>query len=163
MKVSIIKIGIILSIIGMVWISIEFLEGDRISEEFVLKSQSANSINLDFEDTGIGYYKIFMPEYLGYKIFVQVIDNDENIISEQNVHTKMSVSYFKFEKRGTYSINIVNMSKEQIDLQVEVGETNSQNLIPAGIMVLVGTIIIITTSFLKLKNYKIEQPDENIS
>jgi len=163
MKVSIIKIGIILSIIGMVWISIEFLEGDRISEEFVLKSQSANSINLDFEDTGIGYYKIFMPEYLGYKIFVQVIDNDENIISEQNVHTKMSVSYFKFEKSGTYSINIVNMSKEQIDLQVEVGETNSQNLIPAGIMVLVGTIIIITTSFLKLKNYKIEQPDENIS
>ena len=147
----------------MIWISLVFLEGEKISDEFLLESSESHSISLYFEDSGIGFYKIFMPEYLGHEIFVQVRDVDKNIISEQNVHTKMSVGYFKFEKSGENTINLSNISKDQINLQVEVGETNSQNLIPSGMMILVGVIIIITTSFLKLKNYKIEHPDENIS
>ena len=143
--------------------SIEFLEGKRISEQFVLESTESHSLNQNFEGTDIGYYKIFMPEYLRYEIFVQILDNEKNIISEQTVHTKMSVGYFKFEKSGTYIVNISNISKEQIDFHVEFGETNSQQMILPGIMVLVGAIIIIITSFLKLKNHKIEHPDENIS
>ena len=163
MKISLLKIGIILSILGVIWISVEFLEGERISEQFLLESSDSHSLNLNFEGEGIGYYKIFMPEYLGYEIFVQILDNDKNIISEQTVHTKMSVGYFKFENSGKYTIKISNISKEQIDFQVEFGETNSQQMILPGIMVLVGAILIIVMSFLKLKSYKIEQPDENIS
>jgi len=147
----------------MIWISLVFLEGEKISDEFLLESSESNSVSMNFKDSGIGFYKIFMPEYLGHEIFVQVRDMNKNIISEQNVHTKMSVGYFKFEKSGKYTINLSNVSKDQINLQVEVGETNSQNLIPSGMIILIGAIIIITTSFLKLKNYKIEQPDENIS
>ena len=147
----------------MIWISVEFLEGERISEQFVLESAESHSLNQNFKGTDIGYYKIFMPEYLGYEVFVQILDNEKNIISEQTVHTKMSVGYFKFEKSGTYIVNISNISKEQIDFHVEFGETNSQQMILPGIMVLVGAIMIIVMSFLKLKNYKIEQPDENIS
>jgi len=147
----------------MIWISVEFLEGERNIEQFQLNSSDSHSLNLDFEGKGIGYYKIFMPEYLRHEIFVQILDNDENIISEQTVHTKMSVGYFKFENSEKYTIKISNISKEQIDFQVEFGETNSQQMILPGIMVLVGAILIIVISFLKLKNYKIEQPDENIS
>jgi len=147
----------------MIWISLVFLEGEKISDEFQLESSDSHSVSLYFEGSGIGFYKIFMPEYLGHAIFVQVRDFNKNIISEQNVHTKMSVGYFKFEKSGKYTINLSNVSKDQINLQVEVGETNSQNLIPSGMIILIGAIIIITTSFLKLKNYKIEHPDENIS
>ena len=163
MKISLFKIGIILSILGMIWISVEFLEGDKVSEQFLLESGESYKLSQNFEGNDIGYYKIFMPEYLGYEIFVQILDNQKNIISEQTVHTKMSVGYFKFEKSGTYIINISNVSKEQIDFQVEFGETNSQQMILPGIMVLVGAIIIIVISFLKLKNHKIEHPDENIS
>ena len=152
-----------LSIAGMVWISLVFLEGDKITEEMQLEASNSHSVGLDFKGEGIGYYKILMPEYSGYEIFVQVLDNDKNIISEQNVHTKMSVSYFEFKKSGKYTINIINISKEKINVQIDIGETNSQNMIPSGVMVLIGSIIIITTSFLKLKNYKIEHPDENIS
>jgi hypothetical protein len=36
-------------------------------------------------------------------------------------------------------------------------------MIPAGVLILVGAITIIVISYLKIKNYKIEQPDENIS
>ena len=147
----------------MIWISLVFLEGEKITDEFQLESNDSHSVSMNFKDSGIGFYKIFMPEYLGHEIFVQVRDMNKNIISEQNVHTKMSVGYFKFEKSGKYTINLSNVSKDQINLQVELGETNSQNLIPSGMMILVGAIIIMITSFLKLKNYKIEHPDENIS
>ena len=147
----------------MIWISVEFLEGEKNTEQFLLELSDSHSLNLNFEGEGIGYYKIFMPEYLGYEIFVQILDNDKNIISEQTVHTKMSVGYFKFENSGEHTVKISNISKEQIDFQVEFGETNSQQMILPGIMVLVGAILIIVMSFLKLKSYKIEQPDENIS
>jgi hypothetical protein len=32
-----------------------------------------------------------------------------------------------------------------------------------GIMILVGSLIVMLISYLKIKNYKIEQPDENIT
>ena len=96
----------------MIWISIEFLEGERNTEQFLLESSDSHSMNLDFKGEGIGYYKIFMPEYLGYEIFVQILNNEKNIISEQTVHTKMSVGYFEFENSGEHSVNISNISKK---------------------------------------------------
>jgi predicted histidine transporter YuiF (NhaC family) len=75
----------------------------------------------------------------------------------------MSVGYFDFSKNGMYTIKITNISKNQIDLQIEFGNTNSQEMIPAGILIVIGTVIIIVISYLKIRNYKIEQPDENIS
>jgi len=147
----------------MVWISLVFVEGEKITEQFLLEPSNSHHVNLDFQGNGIGYYKIFMPDYLGYEVFVQVLDYNKNIISEQTVHTKMSVGYFEFEKNGKYTISVSNISKEKINMQVEFGETNSENMIPSGIMILVGVILIISISFMKLKNYKIEHPDENIS
>ena len=140
-----------------------FVEGNRISEEFLLEPTNSHSIKLDFEGKDIGYYKIFISKYSAEELFVQVLDNNKNIISEQGVHTKMSVGYFDFEKSGKYTVNIVNISNNSIHLQVEFGNTKAQNMIPSGIMVLVGAIMIILASYLKLKNYKIEHPDENIS
>ena len=62
-----------------------------------------------------------------------------------------------------HTIKITNISKNQIDLQVEFGNTNSQEMIPAGILIVIGTVMIIVISYMKIRNYKIEQPDENIS
>jgi len=146
----------------MIWTGIIFLEGDKISEEFMLESSNAHSVKLDFDGRDIGYYKIFMPEYSGEELFVQVLDNNKNIISEQSVITKMSVGYFDFEGSEKYSVNIANISKNSINVIVEFGNTNSEKMILSGIMILVGGIMIIIASYLKLKNYKIEHPDENI-
>ena len=163
MKVSLFKIGIILSISAMVWISIVFLEGDRISQEFLLKPANSHNLKFNFVGEDIGYYKVFMPEFNGEEMYVQILDHSSNIISEQSVKTKMSVGYFDYEKTGKYSIRIVNISENSVNLQVELGNTNSQNMIPAGVILVVGVLIIMISSYLKLKNYKIAQPDENIS
>lgn len=156
------KIGIILSIAGMAWIAVVFLEGNRISEEFLLESTNSHSISHDFIGKDIGYYKVFMPEFAGDSMFAQILDAKGNVISEQSITTKMSVSYFDYEKSGKYTVKITNVGENLVDLQVELGSTNSQNMIPSGIMVLAGALLIIFASYVKLKNYKIAQPDENI-
>lgn len=163
MKISLIKIGITLCVIGIIWTTIIFLEGNKISEEFLLEPSNSHNIKLDFEGKDIGYYKTFIHEYSGEELFIQVFDNNKNIISEQSVHTKMSVMYFDFENTGKYSLNIENISKNSIKLQAEFGNTNSQNMITSGIMVVVGALMIMLASYLKLNNYKIEHPAENIS
>lgn len=162
MKISLFKIGLVLSVIGMIWISFVFLQGDRISEKIVLKSSNSHDIGLNFNGKGIGYYKVIMPEFVGDQIFVQILDKNQNIISEESVQTKMSVGYFDFEKSGTYTVKITNPSEKQIDLQVEIGDASSETMIPPGVMILVGAVMIIVSSYMKLKNYSIEQPDKNI-
>jgi len=54
-----------------------FVEGEKIAEEFTLKPQQSHKIQLYFEGEGIGYYKILMPEFLKYKIFAQVLDENK--------------------------------------------------------------------------------------
>ncbi len=163
MKISLLKIGIILSIIGVIWTSAIFIESEKISEDYTLESQQSHKIQLNFDGSGIGYYTIFMPEFLKYEIFVQVLDDDKNIISEKNIETKMSVSYFDFNQSGKYTINVVNTLEYPIDIQIELGDTEVEEMIYSGIMSFGGGIIIVISSFIKLRNYKIEHPDENIT
>jgi len=146
----------------MIWISFVFLQGDRIAEEIVLKSSNSHDIELNFNGKGIGYYKIFMPEFAGEQVFVQILDTNQNIISEESVQTKMSIGYFDFEKSGTYTAKITNPSENQINLEIELGDAGSEIMIPPGVMILVGAVMIIISSYMKLKNYSIEQPDKNI-
>jgi len=104
-----------------------------------------------------------MPEFNDENVFVQILDKNLNIIQEQKVNTKFSVAYFDFDKSGIYTIKVSNISENSIDLQIEFGDTHSQKMLVPGIMILVGSLIIMLISYLKIKNYNIEQPDENIS
>ncbi len=74
----------------------------------------------------------------------------------------MSVGYFDFEKSETYTMRITNPAEKQINLQIEFGDAVSDGMIPPGLVILVGSLMIIVLSFIKLKNYSIEQPDKNI-
>ena len=132
------------------------------SEEIMLKSYDSHEIKLYLHEEGIGYYKIVIPEFSGDPLFVHVLDKNHNILSEQIVQTRMSVGYFDFDHSGTYSAKITNPSKNQVNLQIELGNAQAETMIPPGIMILIGAIIIIVSSYIKLKNYNIEQPDENI-
>ncbi len=156
------KIGIGLTILGMVWLSFVFNEGDRISENFSLKSSDSAEIELYFEGKDIGYYKIFMPEFAGEGVFVQILDKNLNVISDGIVETKMAVGYFDFEG-GTHIVKITNLSNEQINLEVEFGDTNGREMIIPGIVTLAGGLMIVISLYFKLRDYRIEQPDENIS
>jgi hypothetical protein len=151
-----------MTILGMVLLSIIFYQGDKIFEKFSLKSSDSAEIEMLFEDNDIGYYKIFIPEFAGEGVFVQILDKNHNIISDEIVETKMSVGYFDFED-GIHVAKITNLSNDHMNIEVEFGDTNGKEMIIPGIITLVGGLIIIITSFIKLRDYRIEQPDANIS
>jgi hypothetical protein len=163
MRISAFKVGLALVIIGMIWVSVIFNETEKNHEESLLKKSNSIESKLEFSGIGIGYYKIYMPEFINEDVFVQILDKNLNVIKEQIVNTKFSVAYFDFEKDGVYTIKISNISENQINLQVEFGDTHSQKMVAPGIMILIGSLIMMLISYLKIKNYNIEQPDENIS
>ena len=163
MKNLSLKIGLVLLIIGIIWTSLIFNETEKVQEDVLLKKSNSFETRTELMGSDIGYYKLYMPKYSGNEIFVQVIDTKNNIIQEQKVQTKMSVGYFDFSKNGMYTLKISNISKNSISLQIEFGNTNSQEMYPSGIMILAGSVLIIIALYFKIKNYKIEQPEANIS
>ena len=152
-----------LVIVGIIWISIIFVETEKNYDEILLKQSNSFELELEFTGADIGFYKVYMPNFTGEEVFIQILDTQDNIIQEERIQTKMSVGYFDFNDNGTYTLKVTNISKNSIDMQVEFGNTNSQEMIPGGVLILVGAVMILVMSYLKLKNYNIAQPDENIS
>jgi hypothetical protein len=163
MRISPIKMSLALIIIGMIWVSIIFNETEKTHDSTLLEQSSSFEVKLDFSGTDIGYYKLYMPEFSGDEVFVQIIDANQNVIQEQKVKTKMSVGYFDFSENGLHTVKITNISENPINLQVEFGNTNSQKMFPPGIMILIGAIALMIISYMKIRNYSMEQPEENIS
>ena len=163
MKISAFKVGLMLVIIGMIWVSGVFNETEKNHDAVILKESNTIESKLEFTESGIGYYKIYMPEFSDENVFVQILDKNLNVIQEQKVNTKFSVAYFDFNKDGIYTIKVSNISEKSINLQIEFGDTHSQKMVVPGIMILLGSLIMMLISYLKIKNYNIEQPDENIS
>ena len=163
MKISPFKLGLVLVIVGMVWTAFIFDEAEKKYDSTILKESSSFQTKLGFSGVDIGYFKLYMPEFSGEEVFVQILDTKENVIQEEIIQTRMSVGYFDFKEDGQYAIKITNIAKNPIDIQIEFGNTNSQKMYPSGIMILVGAVTIMIMSYLKIKNYNIEQPEENIS
>ena len=163
MKISPFKLGLGLVIVGMIWTAFIFDETEKRYDSILLKQSNSFEAKSGFFGIDIGYYKLYMPEFTGEEIFVQILDTKENVVAEQMVQTKLSVGYFDFNEDGEYTLKITNIAKNQIDVEIEFGNTNSQKMFPSGIMVLVGAVIMMIMSYMKIRNYKIEQPEENIS
>ena len=114
MRISAFKVGLALVIIGMIWVSVIFNETEKNHEESLLKKSNSIESKLEFSGIGIGYYKIYMPEFINEDVFVQILDKNLNVIKEQIVNTKFSVAYFDFEKDGVYTIKYQIFQKTKL-------------------------------------------------
>jgi hypothetical protein len=162
MKLSLFKISILLIIIGASGTIIVFSESEKLEQFMTLKQTESDKISLYFEAGDIGYYKVTIPEFDGQGLFYRIVDDNYDIISKGLIQTKMSIRYFDVKESGMYTMILSNTAKEKVNYQVEIGSTDSVNIsIPAGVM-FVGGLLLLFTSYIKLKNYRIEQPDENI-
>ena len=150
-------------VVGIIWLSVIFFEGNRISDEFLLKSADSAQMGMNFQGNDIGYYKIVIPEFEGTGVFVQILDQNYNVITDGTVETKMSVGYFDYLYGGTYLLKITNLSEQPMEIQVEYGETNASQMIIPGLSTLGGGLLLVVSTYIKLRNYRIAQPDENIS
>ena len=150
-------------LVGIIWISFIFVEIEKTDGVVLLKETNSFELDLEFTGTDIGFYRVYMPEFAGEAVFIQILDVKGNVIQEERIQTKMSVGYFNFDKDGVYTAKIANISENPVDLQLEFGNTNSKEMTVAGILILVGVVTMMVMSYLKIKNYSMEQPDENIS
>jgi hypothetical protein len=162
MKLSLFKISILLIIIGASGTIIVFSESEKLEQFMTLKQTESDKISLYFEAGDIGYHKVTILEFDGQGVFYRIVDDNYDIISKGLIQTKMSIRYFDVKESGMYTMILSNTVKEKVNYQVEIGSTDSVNIsIPAGVM-FVGGLLLLFTSYIKLKNYRTEQPDENI-
>ena len=162
MRLTLFKISILLVIIGASGTGIIFSEAERTLQSMLLKQIESDGISQYFEAGDIAYHKISIPEFEGQGVFYRIVNEDYDTISKGIAETKMSIRYFDVKESGAYTIILTNLAQEKMNYEVEIGSTNAIMIsMPAGVM-FVGGLLLLFTSYMKLKNYRTEQPDENI-
>ena len=162
MLLTLFKISILLIIIGASGTGVVFSEAERVAEIMLLKQNESDDISMFFEANDIGYHKVTIPEFEGQGVFYRIVDENYDTISKGIVETKMSIRYFDVKETGVYTMVMTNLAQEKMNYEVEIGSTNAIIIsIPAGVM-FVGGLLLLFASYMKLKNYRIAQPDENI-
>ena len=163
MNLTLFKLGLVVTVIGILWTGFEFSNGEKISKNFNLFEKQTDTLDIELLNSGIGFYKITVPEFERDSLFIQVLEPNENIIVDKKIETKMSVNFFEFKNDGSYFLKITNLSNKPVKLQVEFGDTNSLQMKIPGIVLFIGVILMIIVSYQKLRNYNMAQPDEKIS
>ena len=162
MRLTLFKISILLIIIGASGTGVVFSEAERVAEIMLLKQNESDDISMFFEANDIGYHKVTIPEFEGQGVFYRIVDENYDTISKGIVETKMSIRYFDVKETGVYTMVMTNLAQEKMNYEVEIGRTNAIIIsMPAGVM-FVGGLLLLFASYMKLKNYRIAQPDENI-
>ena len=162
MRLTLFKISILLIIIGASGTGVFFSEAERMTEIMLLKQNESDDISMFFEADDIGYHKVTIPEFEGQGVFYRIVDENYDTISKGIVETKMSIRYFDVKETGVYTMVMTNLAQEKMNYEIEIGSTNAIIIsIPAGVM-FVGGLLLLFASYMKLKNYRIAQPDENI-
>jgi len=162
MKLSLFKIGLILTVLGVILSAYTFSENHKISQSLTLDTSQTKTLDVDLIGEDIGFYKISLPS-LGDSVFVQIQNSKESVITDKKIETKSAVNYFDFRDNDIYTIKVTNLSENSLIVDIEFGQTNVSEMKYSGIVVLVGIILMIFSSYNYLKNHKIAQPEENIS
>ena len=80
----------------------------------MLKQSNSFELKSEFIGADIGFYKVYMPEFTGEEVFVQILDTKDNVIQEERIQTKMSVGYFDFNENGMYTVKLQIFQKIQL-------------------------------------------------
>ncbi|RNJ78261.1 MAG: hypothetical protein D9C04_07505 [Nitrosopumilus sp. B06] len=156
-------IGLILGIAGAALLGVMFAGTEKTGEDILLRPSTSGEIIVELAGPSLGYYRVYMPGFAGDEIFVQILDPYNNIIQEETIQTKLSVGYFDYIDTGEYKVRVANISEKMIMITVEMGGANSREMIPAGVVLIIGVLIMMIAAYYKIKNYNTAQPDENIS
>jgi len=161
-KFSLFKIALVLSAIGIFWLGYEISQGDKIFQTLHLSTKQTASLDLKFIGSGIGFYKISIPDF-GDSVFIQIIDSHQNIMTDKKIETKMAINYFDFKNLDLYILRVTNLSDHPISVQIEFGDMNVSQIRIPGILLFFGIVLLVILFYRRMNNYKIAQPDENIS
>ena len=161
-RLSLFKIGLILSIVGAVWIGVVFLKGEKVFESYDLNPSQTITLDVQLQNSGVGFYRTLIPDFARDVLFIQILDSNGNILADKRIETKMAVNYFDFKYNGKYILKATNLSENSKIVEIEFGDTNSSEMKIPGISLGIGLMLIIISTFRKLQNYRTAQPEEKI-
>ena len=101
----------------------------------------------------IGFYKIEINNFNENRIFIQIFDSKQNIIHDKKIETEISVNYFDINSDGEYEIILTNLSDSNLKLVFEYGNLDYSKIILPGMMLLIGLICTILSTYSNLRNY----------
>jgi hypothetical protein len=160
-KLTPFRIGLLLIIIGSIWVAFAFSTAEKISQDLSIGTKESANLYLDLKDKGLGFYKITIPNYSKETVLVKVSDPQGNVIDLKRIETKMSVNYFEFSYAGRYTLEMTNFSEDPIQVKVEFGNTKAIEIILPLAMVFIGACFLVWSGYKRLQNYSTAHPEEN--
>ena len=151
--------GIIILLIGIVWMTLIFSKGIYESESMLIEPQKSKTFEISLKGQGIAFYEINIHNYQQTPLFAQILDPRGNIIAEQKIHTILSENFFDFNNAdGNYIIRITNISEKNLEFKIKYGDTKIEELRIPELITFIGSSILIYGIFRKMKNYSIAHP-----
>lgn len=164
MRVSPFRIGLVLVVAGAIWAGMIFAGAERQHVEGEMTHSDSLEMDVRLAGSGIGYLVVHVLDFSAQdELFVSVLDQDGNVIREEIFKTRMAVQYFEGDDYTQYTVRITNISGHTIGVQAESGDTAAHAMMPAGLLILVGSLSMMLASYIRLYNYSMTQPDEKIS
>ena len=162
-KFSSFKIGLVLIVIGSIWMGVVFAGSEKISYKTNLDVKETASLDLYLTKSGVGFYTTTIPDYAKHVLSVQILDPNGNAIANKKIATKMAVNYFDFSRSGKYIMKISNISERPVGIEVYFGNTRAYELLVPSFVAFCGAGIITFSGYKKLSNQSTAQPEEKIS
>ena len=150
--------GIVILVIGVIWMALIFSQGIHESETIMLNPQKSTTFEITLSGNGIAFYEIYIHNYQQTPLFAQILDPGNNIIAEQKIHTILSENFFDYNIDGIYVIRITNISEQNIEFNIKYADTKIEELRIPELITFIGSSILIYGIFRKMKNYSIAHP-----
>lgn len=119
---------------------------------------ASNSMSLDLQGSGIGFYEISSNQY-NNSILVKVFGTNGDYLGMKTITNKETVNYFVFDHTGEYTLELTNLSVNPVQLTVEFGDTKYQEFAIPSSMILVGSCLLVLAGYMRLRGYIIAQPE----
>ena len=161
-QISLFYVGILSIITGSIGAGIILSEANKSTASFLLDSLDSNSVPVKVKGNGIGFYLISSESYQN-NILAKVVDSHGNFLDIRKITNKETVDYFHFEHDEQVTLELTNLSNKSVALAVTIGDTRVQEIMFPAVLLFTGALILVFSGYRKLRNYIIEQPDENQS
>ncbi|MGI0047533.1 MAG: hypothetical protein ACREBB_10175 [Nitrosotalea sp.] len=155
---TVFKIGIIVVAIGSIWMGVVFSSSIKDSKNFNIDKMDSDSMSLDLQGSGIGFYEISSNQY-NNSILVKILGTNGDYLGMKTITNKETVNYFVFDHTGEYTLELTNLSANPVQLSVEFGDTRYQEFSIPSSMILIGACLLVLAGYMRLRSYIIAQPE----
>lgn len=144
------KLGIVLLVIGSIWIGIAYSESNKEVGNFSLESSDSGKLPIKVDKSGIGFYLISSNNYEN-KILAKVVDSHGNFLDIRKITNKVTVNYFRFEHTNEATLEVTNLSDEPVKLSITIGDTKFQELSVPALMIFFGSSLLVFAGYRRLR------------